>query len=133
MVCCVLCISFPPGVYVGIFNLIASIPGPSILTLHIRVLVFVLCGGPKTFPRTYINALIFSILQGLLLHYYVSYLARWLSCWERASPSALRVCCRKNVLLCFMYFLSHLVSMLGRYLKFNCIDSWSLYFCSNNI
>ena len=25
--------SFPPGVYVGALNLIASIPGPSILTL----------------------------------------------------------------------------------------------------
>ena len=27
--------SFPPGVYVGTFNLIVSIPGPSILTLNI--------------------------------------------------------------------------------------------------
>ena len=27
--------------------------------------------------------------------------------------SALRVCCRENALLCFMYFLSHLVFMLG--------------------
>ena len=26
--------SFPPGVYVGTLNLIASIPGPSILTLY---------------------------------------------------------------------------------------------------
>ena len=26
--------SFPPGVYVGTLNLIASIPDPSILTLH---------------------------------------------------------------------------------------------------
>ena len=34
-------------------------------------------------------------------------------CWERASHSALRVFARKNVLLCLMYFLSHLVSMLG--------------------
>ena len=32
MFCHVLCIS-PPGVYVGTLNLIASIPGPSILTL----------------------------------------------------------------------------------------------------
>ena len=36
----------------------------------------------------------------------------WLPCLERASHSALCVCCRKNVLLCFTYFLSHLVSML---------------------
>ena len=28
-----LAFSFPPGVYVGTLNLIASIPGPSILTL----------------------------------------------------------------------------------------------------
>ena len=27
--------SIPPGVYVGTLNLIASIPGPSILTFHI--------------------------------------------------------------------------------------------------
>ena len=27
--------SFPPTVYVGTLNLIASIPGPSILTLHV--------------------------------------------------------------------------------------------------
>ena len=40
-------------------------------------------------------------------------LVGWLPCWERASHSALEECCRKNVLLCFMYFLSHLVSMLG--------------------
>ena len=29
--------SFPPTVYVGTLNLIASIPGPSILTLDIRL------------------------------------------------------------------------------------------------
>ena len=29
--------SFPPGVYVGTLNLIASIPGPSILTLSINL------------------------------------------------------------------------------------------------
>ena len=36
-------------------------------------------------------------------------------CWEIASHSVLRVCCRIFffLLLCFMYFLSHLVSMLG--------------------
>ena len=27
--------SFPPGVYVGALNIIASIPGPSILTFHV--------------------------------------------------------------------------------------------------
>ena len=40
-------------------------------------------------------------------------LAGWLPCWERACHSALRVCCRRNVLLCFMYFLSHLVGTLN--------------------
>ena len=30
---------------------------------------------------------------------------------KRTSYSALLVCCRKNVLLCFMHFLSHLMSM----------------------
>ena len=35
------------------------------------------------------------------------------SCWERASHSALRVNCRKNVLLCFMYFLTHPASYVG--------------------
>ena len=30
--------SFPPGVYVGTFDLIASIPGPFILTLIMRVI-----------------------------------------------------------------------------------------------
>ena len=28
--------SFPPGVYVGTLNLIASNPGPSVLTLHTK-------------------------------------------------------------------------------------------------
>ena len=32
----ILPVSFPPDVYVGTSNLIASIPGPSILTLNIR-------------------------------------------------------------------------------------------------
>ena len=27
--------SFPPGVYIGTLNLIASIPGPSVLILHV--------------------------------------------------------------------------------------------------
>ena len=35
---------------------------------------------------------------------FVYNLAGWLPCWIRASHSALRVFCRKNVLLCFMYF-----------------------------
>ena len=35
------------------------------------------------------------------------------SCWERASHSPLRVNCRKNVLLCFMYFLTHPASYVG--------------------
>ena len=30
--------------------------------------------------------------------------AGWLPCWERASHSPLRVCCRKNVLVCIVYF-----------------------------
>ena len=38
-------------------------------------------------------------------------LAKWLPCWEGAGHSVLRVCCRKNVLLCFMYFFP--ISMLG--------------------
>ena len=29
--------SFPPGVYVGTSNLVASIPGPSFLTFHVHV------------------------------------------------------------------------------------------------
>ena len=29
---------FPPGVYVGTLNLIASIPGPSVLTFHLPLL-----------------------------------------------------------------------------------------------
>ena len=33
MFCGVLCISFPPGVNVGTLNFIASIPGPTSLTL----------------------------------------------------------------------------------------------------
>ena len=33
-------LSFPPGVYVGTLNLIASIPGPSVLTFFvIRVII----------------------------------------------------------------------------------------------
>ena len=32
LLCFITVFSFPPGVYVGTFNLLASIPGPSILT-----------------------------------------------------------------------------------------------------
>ena len=35
MFCCVYVFSFPSAVYVGTLNLIASIPGPSILTLPV--------------------------------------------------------------------------------------------------
>ena len=41
-----------------------------------------------------------------------SNLAELLPCLERASHYALRVCCQKNVLLCLMDLLSHLVFML---------------------
>ena len=40
-------------------------------------------------------------------------LAGWLPCWERACHSALRVCCRTNVMLCSVQFLSQMVSRLG--------------------
>ena len=46
----------------------------------------------------------------------------------RCSHSALPVCCWKNVLLCLMYFLSHLVSIYV-----GTLNSWSLYSYFNTL
>ena len=55
----------------------------------------------------------------------VKNVAGWLACWERASHSALRVCCRK--MFCCVICIFCPTWCLCWDLKFNCIDSWSLY------
>ena len=49
MFCGVFC--FPPSVYVGTLNLIASIPGPCILTLYILYSFVFVCGLTELFFR----------------------------------------------------------------------------------
>ena len=52
-------------------------------------------------------------------------LSRMLPCWERASYSAFRVCCRK-MFCCVLCVFFPSWSLCWDF-KFNCIDSWFLY------
>ena len=89
MFCCVYVFSFPAGVYVGTLNLIASIPDPSILTIHVyreqktKQGVLYICLN-TAYQHKYLISML-TALKGSQFYFYLRPSQQLRSCWDVVS------------------------------------------------